>query len=115
MILASQFRIKDKSRVEEVKSKGKLIQSENFGVAFLEKTGEENPRFAFVISSKISKLAVHRNRINRSMHEGSRRALNRVPKNFDYVFLAKRSISGRSTDEIIKEVGRLFDNLKVKI
>ena len=74
----------------------------------MEKNGEEKPRFGFVISTKISKLAVHRNRINRSLHEGVRRVLSLVPENYDFVFLAKKSIEKKSTEEIIKEVDLFF-------
>jgi ribonuclease P protein component len=109
MMLASQYRLKSKERIEEIKHKGNVLQSENFGVACLKKDDEECPRFGFVVSTKISKLAVHRNRINRSLHEGVRRVLKIVPNNFDFVFLAKKSIMDKSTEKIIKEVEVFFD------
>lgn len=112
MILAREFRIFGKERIEEIKSKGSLTQSENFGVCKLKKENEEKPRFAFVISTKISKLAVHRNRINRSLHEGVRRVLNKVPTYNDYVFLAKKTLTNKTTDEIIKEVVQFFEKGK---
>ena len=114
MMLPTSNRIKLKGRITEVMKKGKLLQSENFGVAALSKD-EETPKFAFVISTKISKLAVHRNRINRAFNEGVRHAFSYVSKNFDYVFLAKKSISDKSTDQIIKEVSSFFQTVKIKI
>ncbi len=113
MILSANFRIKDKGRIDEVKTQGKLLQSENFGVSYLINNLNDSPRFAFVISTKISKLAVHRNRINRSLHEGVRGALGYIPKFYDFVFLAKRSIASKSTEEIIKEVNKFFSNIKI--
>ena len=107
-MLAREYRIKKKELIEEVKNKGTVLQSENFGVAKLKQNENSKPRFAFVISTKISKLAVSRNRINRALHEGVRRVLKEVPKTFDYVFLAKKSIAKKTTEEIIKEVEKFF-------
>lgn len=110
MMLPTANRIKLKGRIDEVMKSGRLLQSENFGIAALKKE-EDTPKFAFVISTKISKLAVHRNRINRSFNEGVRRAFSSVPKNYDYVFLAKKSISEKSTDQVIKEVDKFFSKI----
>lgn len=107
-MLAREYRIKKKELIEEIKKQGKVLQSENFGVAKLTNDDNEKPRFAFIISTKISKLAVHRNRINRALHEGVRRVLKSVPSKFDYVFLAKKSIAKKTTEEIIKEVESFF-------
>lgn len=112
MMLPTANRIKAKGRIEEVMRKGKVLQSPNFGVAVL-KSEEQTPKFAFVISTKISKLAVHRNRIKRSFNEGARRAISMVSLNHDYVFLAKKSISDKPTDEIIKEVYKFFSEVKI--
>lgn len=111
MILPSQNRLKGNEQIESIKKKGKAIQDAFFGVLYLENT-DGVPKFAFVISTKISKLAVHRNRINRSLHEGVRRSLAMVPKNYDYVFLVKKSIETKSTQEIIREVESFFNNNK---
>lgn len=112
MMLPTSNRIKAKGRIEEVMRKGKMLQSPNFGVALLG-NNDNTPKFAFVTSTKISKLAVHRNRINRSFNEGIRRAMNMVPAGFDFVFLAKKSIADKPTDEIIKEVNSFFSGIKV--
>ncbi len=109
-MLSRSNRIKDKGKIDEVKSKGRLLQSDNFGIAYLKKTSTEDPRFAFIISTKISKLAVHRNRINRAMHQGVREALAIIPSGYDFVFLAKRSLEGKTQDAIIEEIKNFFMN-----
>lgn len=114
MILASENRLKTTGRIEEVKKRGKVLQDQFFGLVYLSKKDETKPRFAFIISTKISKLAVHRNRINRSLHEGVRRVLNIVPKSYDYVFLAKKNIEQKSTEEIIREVEIFFRKNEIK-
>ena len=83
--------------------------------AILKRDDNDPSKFAFVISTKISKLAVHRNRIKRSMNEGIRRNLRDIPKGYDFVFLTKRSIGGKTTEEIIEEVGNFFSRLNLNL
>ena len=112
-MLPSKNKLKGNLRIEEVKRKGKLRQSDNFGVAYLKREETSDAKFAFIISSKISKLAVQRNRINRSFQEGIRRVLNKIPKDLDFVILAKKNLSSRPTDQIIKEMSDFFDKFKI--
>ncbi len=111
-MLASQSRISESKRIEEIKEKGRIFQSKNFGVAILKRDNTLPPKFAFVISKKISKMAVNRNRINRSLNEGVRRNLRDIPSGYDFVFLAKKSISDRTTEEILDELRQFFLKFK---
>ena len=113
MMLPAKNRIKGNDSVENVKRRGKLFQSENFGVSILKNEDEPNSRFAFVVSGKISKLAVHRNRINRAMHEGVRRVIKEIPEGYDFVFLAKKNLAKKTTDEIIAEMINFFEKLVI--
>src|SRR3990172_8259797 len=99
MILANEYRIKSGRRIEQVKSEGKIIKSENFGTLVLKREDKDVSQFAFVISTKVSKLAVHRNRISRAFNEGVRRNLSITPMGWDVVILTKKSIASKSTEE----------------
>ena len=107
-MLATVYKIKTHKEIEEVKSKGKIFQSTNFGVVVLKRQNQEKPRFVFIISTKISKLSVHRNRISRALNEGARRYITQIPGNFDFVFLTKKSIERKLSEEIIGEVEHFF-------
>lgn len=102
-MLTSKNLLKGKDRIDEVKKKGRLFQSESFGAAVMKREDDEPARFAFVISSKISKLAVHRNRIKRALGEAVRRNIKKVPDGLDVVFLAKKNADKKTTDELMKE------------
>lgn len=104
MMLASVYKLKKNREIEEVKFRGKMFQSDNFGVVVLKREGQTRPRFVFVISTKISKKSVHRNRINRALNEGARRNLTKIPQDYDFVFLTKKSIESKLSEDIIKEV-----------
>ena len=103
-MLAQIYSLKGEKIINEILKKGQKKQSENFGVFFVDRKNTGLPKFAFVISKKISKLAVNRNRVKRAMGESVRRNVPRVPKGYDFVFLAKKNIVNKSTDEIMKEV-----------
>ena len=111
-MLAGVYRIKQGKRIGEVKSQGKLLQSNNLGITILKREDNETSKFAFVISTKISKLAVQRNRINRALNEGVRRNLNKIPKGYDFVLLAKKSIASKTTEEIMNEMDSFFSQFK---
>jgi ribonuclease P protein component len=55
---------------------------------------------------------VHRNRIERALHEGARQSMRLIPEGFDFVVLTKRSILTKSTEEVLKEVELFFKNFK---
>jgi ribonuclease P protein component len=114
MAIASKFRIAGQKRIEEVKDKGTILQSSNFGVVYLKNEGLDYSRFAFVISSKISKLAVHRNRVERSIQEAIRRQMTNIPTGYDIVFLVKKSIANKTTEEIMREVEKFVSAFKPK-
>ena len=70
----------------------------------LERGDEAPPRFGFIVSTKVSKEAVQRNRIKRAMGEAVRFELMHIKKGFDVIFLAKQISTKKSTDEIMREV-----------
>ena len=112
-MLAQIYSLKGERVINGVLKKGEKKNSDNFGAFFIRKKGQDIPKFAFVISKKISKLAVHRNRIKRAMGESVRRNIKVVPENIQIVFLAKKSIVGESTEEIMREVQDFINNLKL--
>ncbi len=112
-MLAVANRIKEKGKIDEVKSKGRLLQSDNFGISYLKKSSDQNPRFAFIVSTKISKLAVHRNRINRALQQGVRESLEKIPFGYDFIFLAKRGLEVKTRNDIIEEVKKFFNTVQL--
>ncbi len=107
-MLAKAYKISDPKRILEVEREGKMLQSKSFGVSFLKREDSGYPRFAFVISKRISKLAVNRIRINRALNEGVRRIFFSIPKGYDFVILAKTDIASKTTEEIMKEIEKFF-------
>ena len=63
----------------------------------------ENSRFGFIVSTKISKKAIVRNRIKRVMAEIVRSSLNKLKNGYDVVFLIKPSVTKIDRESLEKE------------
>lgn len=103
-MLASTNRLTKKDDFNKIKSEGALYQSENFGARVLRRGGNEISKFAFIVSSKISSESVQRNRVKRAMSEAIRHKLHTIKEGYDVIFLAKKQIVKKSTEDIMKEI-----------
>ena len=65
-------------------------------------------RFGFVVSKKISKKAVERNRVKRLMSETIRLTEEKIKPGFDVVFISKLGIVNKSLEEVKESVEKLL-------
>ena len=103
-MLAKKFRLTGTKDFDRIQKEGKVYQSTNFGIAYLKRGDEGFSRFGFIVSTKIAKDAVDRNRFKRAMSEAVRTSMTDITPSFDVVFLAKTSITRVPTEKIMKEV-----------
>lgn len=108
-MLSRKYKLTGSKDYSRVQKEGKVYQSTNFGVAYINREDSETSRFGFIISTKIAKDAVERNRCKRAMSEAVRIASVNLKEGFDIVFLAKTGISRVSTADIMKEVRLTLD------
>jgi ribonuclease P protein component len=102
-MLASKYRLKKKVNFARIEIDGQLVQSKSFGMGIYNRKDEDPSRFGFIISTKISKRAVIRNRIKRIMSEVVRRNLDKLKNGFDVLFLVKPSIVKLERELLEKE------------
>ena len=100
-------RLSKRSEFDEVKKTGKLKQYPLFGWLFLKK-GDKEKKFGFIISKKISKKAVDRNRIKRLMAEILRKNLDKFEEGTRGIFLVKKSMLGVEMKELEVEVKKII-------
>lgn len=110
-MLANRNRLLKEVDFKRIREKGKLYQSDNFGVSVLFRKDKKPPRFGFVVSTKVSKRATQRNRIKRALSEAVRQNVTRMKSGYDVIFLPKKSIETMSIENIMAETKKfIFDS-----
>jgi ribonuclease P protein component len=114
-MLSSKNRLKKKINFARVEIDGKLIQSKSFGMGVYDRSkdfdGDSNntdSRFGFIVSTKISKKAVVRNKIKRIIAESIRKRLPNIKKGQDIVFLIKPNVIKITKKELENEVHEII-------
>lgn len=107
-MLASKYRLKKKVNFARCEIDGLLTQSKFFGVEIYNRKDNENSRFGFIISTKISKKAVIRNKIKRIISDVIRTKLSIIKEGLDVIFLIKPSIVKLNRNDIQKEVNEFI-------
>jgi len=100
-------RLKKKKDFEKVFKLGKGAKL-NFIALKLNKNGLKNSRFGFVVSLKVSKKAVVRNKIKRRLRESVKKKIDNIKKGFDIVLVAFPDSKNKDFQEINKTVEKLF-------
>jgi ribonuclease P protein component len=103
-MLSKKYKLSETGNFSRVQKDGQVYQSKNFGIAYFNRNDENVSRYGFIVSTKISKDAVDRNRFKRTMSEAVRLSTINLNLGFDVVFLAKTSIVNCPTSEVMKEV-----------
>ena len=72
-----------------VKKRGRTLRSKNLTLKVLEEGGERPSRIGIIISTKVSKKAVVRNRIKRKIKKSVLKILPEIKNGFDIVLIVK--------------------------
>ncbi|MBR2754038.1 ribonuclease P protein component [Candidatus Saccharibacteria bacterium] len=112
-MLNKKFRFHSRGGVRYAYQKGKTIRSPKMSLVFVENT-RGFTRMAVVVSKKVEKSAVKRNRIRRRIYEVLRLNLDRIPKKIDYVFVVfSKDIIKMNFNDLEKIVGDLVAEAKI--
>jgi len=102
-VLKRENRIRLKKEFTEIKNKGRVLYSPFFGWLTY-KENDDLKKFGFIVSKKISKKAVDRNRIRRILSEIIRKNLDKFENGTRVVFLVKKEILNKKMIDIEKEI-----------
>jgi ribonuclease P protein component len=111
MALPFKNRLKGKKDVGLILKEGKGKKGKFLIFKFLETKLKES-RFAFIVSKKVSRKAVVRNKVKRRLSEIVRERIKELSKNIDGVFIALPGIEKESFQSIKKEIEKFFHQLK---
>ncbi|MBR3172525.1 ribonuclease P protein component [Candidatus Saccharibacteria bacterium] len=96
-----------------VYQKGKTIRGNKASLVFCENE-RGFTRIAVVVSKKVEKTAVKRNRIRRRVYEALRKNLNLIPEKHDYIFVIySNKVATMEFKELEKLLGELVAQSKV--
>ena len=99
MALKKSLRLKKKKDIQKVKQEGNIIHTPLFSVLYLDNQ-KKGPKFGFVVSKKIDKIAVKRNKVRRRLAEAVRSLLPKLKKDIYVLVLAKQSVKKADFEQI---------------
>jgi len=111
-MLSKLNRLKKKRDFEKVFKMGKGFKQDFLALKF-NKNGLKNSRFGFIVSLKVSKKAVVRNKVKRRLREAVRARIKNFKKGFDIALIALPDSSTKDFEEIDRVVERLFKKTKI--
>lgn len=112
-MLAKKYRFHSRGGVRYVYQKGKTVRCPNMSLVFCD-NDRGFTRVAVVVSKKVCKAAVSRNRIRRRVYEAIRKNFEFLPLERDYIFVVySNKILEMSDGELTKLLGELVAESKV--
>lgn len=112
-MLNKKYRFHSRGGVRYVYQKGKTIRKTKMSLVFTKNT-RGFTRVAVVVSKKVDKSAVGRNRIRRRIYEAVRLNFDDLPKKQDYIFVVySKDVAKMPFDKIEKILGDLVNEAKV--
>jgi ribonuclease P protein component len=106
-MLPKEYRLTKRKDFENIFKNGKFFYNKYVTVKYL-KNELDLPRLAFVVSNKISKKAVERNKIKRRLRAIFYSGLKDVRPGFDYVLIVKLTIKDLKFGEMRDDLINLF-------
>jgi len=106
IMLKKKLRIRKQKDFDNIFSKGSYFSEKFLGLKVVENKLEIS-RFGFIVSNKISKKAVERNRIKRLLREVIRLKQDKIKPGFDAIFIFR----GKEIKKSFKDVDAVVENL----
>lgn len=108
-MLEKNLRIRKQKDFDFLYKKGKRIKSKFFNIIFIPNNIGFN-RFAFIVSAKVDKKAVARNKLKRRMREIIRANYNKIKTSFDFIIIALPQAARVDFNELRTDFGGIFNN-----
>lgn len=111
-MLKKRYRLNKNKEFDQVFKHGSSAYSPSLGVKVVANK-LENPRFAILVSKKVSKKAVDRNKIKRQIRDILRSDYAQKVKNCDVVVICLPSILNKDFEAIKEDLKFAFSKLKL--
>lgn len=106
--------LKRKNRLSKIykNTKGQRFNSPFFNLIVAD-SGENIPRFGFIVSKKVSKSAVLRNKTKRVLAKAIEGLIEKINSNKDFVIVAKKEVGWEKEEEAKKYFTDIFNKAKI--
>jgi len=111
-MLPKKYRLRLKKDFDRIFQKGRFAGGRFFTMG-CGKNDLDISRFAVVVSKKVDKRAVRRNLVRRRSGEIIRLGRGKIKTGFDFVFIAKPAVLGKTYKEIEKDIIGLLGKAKM--
>lgn len=109
-MISSLFRFHGHNSLRYLYSNGKAVRSQLFTVKYVVNTHRQNPRFSVVVSKKVIKSAVGRNRIRRRLYEYLRLHKDELNNTYDIVVICTSAeLRTLPFSQISEQLTQLFE------
>ena len=109
-MISSIFRFHGHNSLRYVYSNGKAVRTQLFTVKYVSNSHRTHPRFSVVVSKKVIKSAVGRNRIRRRLYEYLRINTERLDAVYDIVIICTSAdLRILPYTQITEQLDQLFD------
>lgn len=109
-MISTLFRFHGHNSLRYVYSNGKAVRSQLFTVKYVPNSHRTHPRFSVVVSKKVIKSAVGRNRIRRRLYEYLRVNTERLSGTYDIVIICTSAeLRVLPYAHISEQLDQLFD------
>ena len=102
------LRIRRQKDFDFLYQKGKRARSKFFNIIFVPNGAGFN-RFAFIVSTRVDKKAVIRNKLKRRMREIIRKNYNKIKPGFDFIIIALPQSAKASFEEVKTDLEMFFN------
>jgi len=113
-MIAKKFRLHKKKDFDRILKSPYKFYSNNFVLRFT-KNKEELSHFAVIVSTKISKKAVERNKLRRRIYEIIRLNISKIKSGYNLMIFVKKGVLNQEYQEIEQELFYIFKKAKLFI
>lgn len=109
-MISNEYRFHGHNSLRYVYGKGKAVRSQLFTIKYVPNSHRTRPRFSVVVSKKVIKSAVGRNRIRRRLYEYVRLNMDRMTAVHDVVIICTSAeLRVLPFTHITEQLDTLFD------
>lgn len=111
-MLAKNNRLHKETEIKSLIQQGQTFFLPQFVIKYRKNTEKES-RFTFVVSTKVDKKAIVRNRIKRQLRAAVQELLPQIIPGFDVIIIVKKSALDLEFSEIVKQLQFALSKIRV--